>query len=104
MSDIQTTTSNEEVTTIVATTDVVASDSLAPEVIDARNKHQSGAGPRGRKQARIAQAYLDVGFALHDQHWHFYPGGKCGRIVRHEIDQIGLHCGVEERCERRWNA
>ena len=33
MSDIQTTTSNEEVTTIVTATEVVANDNLAPEVI-----------------------------------------------------------------------
>jgi superfamily II DNA/RNA helicase len=70
MSDIQTTTSNEEVTTIVAATDVVANDSLAPEVIPTESSIDAAAAFINKTNvfaslglnADIVRALTDLGF------------------------------------------
>ncbi len=70
MSDIQTTTSIEEVTTIVATTDVVVTDSLAPEVIPTELSTDAAAAFINKTNvfaslglnADIVRALTDLGF------------------------------------------
>ena len=70
MSDIQTTTSNEEVTTIVTTTDVVANDHLAPESIPAEASTDAAATFINKTNvfaslglnADIVRALTDLGF------------------------------------------
>lgn len=70
MSDIQTTTSNDEVITIVTTTDVVANDNLAPEAIPAESQVDAAAAFINKTNvfaslglnADIVRALSDLGF------------------------------------------
>jgi superfamily II DNA/RNA helicase len=70
MSDIQTTTSTEEVTAIVTTTDVVAGDNLAPEAIPTESSTDAAAAFINKTNvfaslglnADIVRALTDLGF------------------------------------------
>lgn len=70
MSDIQTTTSNEEVTTIVATIDAVSRDNLAPEAIPAETAADAASAFINKTNvfaslglnADIVRALTDMGF------------------------------------------